>query len=446
MNWTPLPSTHQLVESGRRLRKEVPRASLATLSSGVRDPLGILTEQNATRLPELIGLRAERMSASPFAFYRGTAALMAADLADGPHTGLQVASCGDAHVANFGFYASPQRTLVFDLNDFDEAAWAPWEWDLKRLVTSVIIGGRHSGRSGEVMTAAAIRTTLAYRRALAEAMELSPTQRFFTHFDAAAGIDRVPQESRRVLQDAIKSAQRRTGERAVRRLTVRDADGRARFVERPPTMTRLSTAIESQVHDYVDRYYASASPDIRFVLAHYTVADVARRVVGVGSVGTRCTLVLLQDGDDNAFILQSKEANASVLEQYGRIEQPPVLADLIAARGQGARVVALQQILQAVSDPFLGHLRGTQADLYVRQFHDMKGGIDVEGLDDGPFTLYAMACGVTLARAHSQSPRAASVVGYLGSGRSAAEAIAEWGMAYADLSAQDFRSFVGATA
>lgn len=446
MNWTPLPSTRELVESGRRLRKQVPRTALATLSSGARDPLGILAEQNATRLPGLIGLRAERMSASPFAFYRGTAALMAADLADGPHTGLHVASCGDAHVANFGFYASPQRTLVFDLNDFDEAAWAPWEWDLKRLVTSVIIGGRHSSRSGEVITAAAIRTTLAYRGALAEAIELSPTRRFFTHLDAAAGMDQLPKESRQVLQDAIRSAQRRTGERAARRLTTRDADGRARFIERPPTMTKVSAEVESQVQEYVDRYYASASPDIRFVLAHYTVADIARRVVGVGSVGTRCSLLLMQDGDDNAFILQSKEANASVLEQYGRVEQPAKLTGIVADGGQGARVVALQQILQAVSDPFLGHLRGVEADLYVRQFHDMKGGIDVEGLDDGSFTLYAMACGVTLARAHSQSPQAASVVGYLGSGQSAAEAIAAWSTAYADLSARDFRAFVEATA
>lgn len=197
----------------------MPRSSLGALADGPRDPLGILGEQNATRLPELVGLRTERMAANAFAFYRGTAALMAADLAGGPHTGLLVASCGDAHVSNFGFYASRMRTLMFDLNDFDEAAWAPWEWDLKRLVASVVIAARHSGRSDRVTDLATTRAVLTYRRVLHEALALSPTQRFFSHFDAEAGMGRLTGDSRRVLRTAMRSAQKRTGERAVRRLT-----------------------------------------------------------------------------------------------------------------------------------------------------------------------------------------------------------------------------------
>ncbi len=445
MNWNPLPSTQALVADGRLLRKRVPRHTLAALSGGPRDPLGILAQQNATRIQELIGLRTERMSADAFAFYRGTAALMAADLAEDPHTGLLVASCGDAHVANFGFFASRMRTLMFDLNDFDESAWAPWEWDLKRLVASVVIAARHSGRSENVTRRATIGATMAYRHVLNEAVALSPTHRFLSHLDAEAGMDRLRGKSKQVLQAAIRSAQKRTGERAVRRLTVTDADGRMRFVERPPTMTSLGADEASRVHDYVDRWHASAAADVRLVVQHYDIADLARRVVGVGSVGTRCSLVLLQDRDNHALILQSKEANISVLEQYGRIPQPAMLNQLIETDGQGARVVALQRILQAVSDPFLGYLRATQADLYVRQFHDMKGSIEVDQLEDRPFVEYAEACAATLARAHSQSPGAARVVGYLGSGRAVAEAITQWSHAYADLSAQDHRDFVAAS-
>lgn len=428
--------------SGRRRRQETPRSTLAELPPGSRDPLGILREQNSTRLQELISLRAERMSQSAFAFYRGTAALMAADLARSPHTGLLVVACGDAHVSNFGFYASPQRTLVFDLNDFDEAAWAPWEWDLKRLVTSVIVGGRDSSRTPHVIETAARTTVSAYRAALAASLELTPLQRYYTHIDPRGGAGLLDKKSRRVIASAIKSAQRRTGERAVRRLTTRDADGSLRFVMAPPTMDQPKPEVAENVHRYTDAYRASAGPGIRMLLSHYREVDLAQRVVGVGSVGTRCALSLFEDGDGNGLILQSKEAGRSVLEQYGRIEQPQVLTEAVGTHGQGARVVALQRILQAVSDPFLGYLRAEGFDLYVRQFHDMKGGIDVEDLDDRPFITYAQACAVTLARAHSQSPRAAEIVGYIGNGDRLTTAIVEWSTAYADLSERDYHAFL----
>ena len=348
------PTTAEQIEAGRRRRGDVPRSSLAEFGARVRDPLGILDEQNATRVQSLVPLRAERMSQSPFAFYRGTAALMAADLATSPNSGVLVASCGDAHVSNFGFYASQQRTLVFDLNDFDEAAWAPWEWDLKRLVTSVIIGGRATNRGDSFIRKAALHTVETYCWSLRRALDLTPTERYFTHLDAEAGLGLLDSRSRKTLQRAIKSARRRTGERAVTKLTTTDEDGRMHFVLAPPRMTALEDEARQGNEDYLDQYMRSASPDIRMLMQHYVAVDFARRVVGVGSVGTRCTVTLLRDGDGNALILQAKEANRSVLEQYGGIPLPERVRDMVAERGEGHRVVALQRVLQAVSDPFLG--------------------------------------------------------------------------------------------
>lgn len=211
------PSRAELLQRGRDARKTMPRRDLAVLASGARDPLGILAEQDAGRIPDLVPLRAERMAASPFAFFRGTAALMAADLADAPHSGILVASCGDAHVSNFGFYASAQRDLMFDLNDFDEAAWAPWEWDLKRLTASVVVGGRASGRADEVVEQAVRAAVAGYARGIRRNTKLSPTQRYFTHFDVEQARKLLDPDARRAIRKAVEQAQRRTGERAVRR-------------------------------------------------------------------------------------------------------------------------------------------------------------------------------------------------------------------------------------
>lgn len=439
------PSSAQSIAAGRALRKRVPRRHLGTLSQYTRRPLEILAEQNSARLQDLIPLRNERMSQSPFTFYRGTAALMAADLAADAHTEILVPSCGDAHVSNFGFYASPQRSLVFDLNDFDEAAWAPWEWDLKRLVTSVIIAGQATGRDEGVVADAALATVRAYARAIRGNIALSPTERYYTHFDADTGLDTLPNDSRGVLRKAMKHARRRTGERSIKKLTQTDGHGYLRFVRQPPTLSEVADVTLHQVQHVMARYLENAHSDIHQLLRHYELVDIARRVVGVGSVGTRCTLSLLQDGDGHALLLQAKEAGKSVLEGYGGIVQPRVLRDGVAQHGEGARVVALQRVLQAVSDPFLGYLRHEGTDFYVRQFHDMKGGIDADGLDDGPFGVYAEACGVTLARAHSQSPFAALVSGYLGDGRVAGRALLNWGYAYAERSRADYEQFLAST-
>lgn len=440
-DWTQPASRAALRERGVAARKRTPRRSLAEHAAGSRDPLGILDAQNRSRLQDLVPLRAERMSASPFAFYRGTAALMAADLADAPHSGILVASCGDAHVSNFGFYASPQRSLVFDLNDFDEAAWAPWEWDVKRLVASIVIGGRATGRSDAVIDQAALSAVTAYARGIARTTALSPTARYFAHFDVEQTRGLLDRASQKAIRSAVKQAQKRTGERAVRRLTELDSDGRRRFVHQEPTTAALPEELRANVDDLVAQYRATASPDVALLFEHYAVSDVARRVVGVGSVGTRCYLVLFQDGEEGTLLMQPKQASQSVLVEYGGIAQPPALQRLTDEHGEGARVVSMQKILQALSDPFLGHLRSPNADYYARQFHDMKGSIEVEELEDGPFITYAQACAAVVARAHSQSVTASEVAGYLGGGRTVASAILEWARGYADVSLADYEAF-----
>jgi len=440
--WTPPTSTAESLAQGRARREQVPRSMISWLTEGERDPVGIIEAQNATRVPELVPLRSERMSANPFAFYRGTAALQAADLAADMHSGILVPSCGDAHVANFGFYASPQRTLAFDLNDFDEAAWAPWEWDVKRLTTSLVVAGQSTSRDARIVDDAVLAAVRAYARAMAEATQRAPLARYFDHFDVETITSSADKQTRDAVRAAVRDAQKRTGERAARKLTERRPDGRLVFVDRPPTMVHSTEEVENRLRDNVASYVASADVSIRMLMANYSVSDIARRVVGVGSVGTQCSLVLFQDGAGNALILQGKEARRSVLVDYGKVPQPAAYQRAIEQSGEGARVVALQRVLQAVSDPFLGYLRAVQGDFYIRQFHDMKGGIDADTLEDDAFRGYAEACAATLARAHAQSPETARVAGYIGNGRVVGESMLEWSYAYAALSKRDYDAFV----
>ena len=443
--WAPLPSYADHVAEGRAAREHNPREALAELPTNDRDPMGILDAQDAQRVPELVPLRTERMAASAFAFYRGTAALMAADLARSPSSDVTVGSCGDAHVSNFGLYASPQRTLVFDLNDFDEAAWAPWEWDVKRLITSIVIAGQSTGRSDAVVREASLDAVRVYARSIGAGAKRSPLKRYYDRFDAMAAERAVDDDTRAAIDAAIKEAEKRTGARAVKKMTQLDSEGRIVFVETPPTMTHIDAESEERVLRVFDQYVQSANIDIRALLQKYRLSDIALRVVGVGSVGTRCFVIAMQDGDDGALLLQGKEAGRSVLIEHGGAEQPEAVARYIDQYGDGARVVGMQRILQAVSDPFLGYVGrttyGAQRDFYVRQFRDKKGGFDMDALDDTAFLWYADACAATLARAHGQSPASTAVAGYLGHGRVAGEAILEWAYAYADLSRADWQLF-----
>ena len=425
---------------GRQLRRTTPRGALAERSTAHRDAVAHIREQNEDRNQELVPLRMERMLENPFAFYRGTAGLMAMDLARDPHSGIVVAACGDAHISNFGFYASPERKLVFDLNDFDEAGAAPWDWDLKRLVTSVVVGGMHAEYTEREVRKAAQGTVRAYRSALTTMLERNPYERYYMHSNIRFARSLLSADAQKVLHHAIRTARKRTNQRAVRRTTQIDHDGRLRFVERPPAMTTAPVQNTDVVPRLFAEYRRTVSLDVRTVLAQYTPTDLARRVVGVGSVGTRCFLQLLQSPDGDALLLQVKEAGQSVLQRYGGIPQPSSSAQDVAAHGQGTRVVQLQRVLQAVSDPFLGHLQNDDRDYYVRQFHDMKGSIDLAGLDFVPFFDYVRTCALLLARAHAQSPAAGQILGYLGKSEAATEAVVDWSFSYARQSLLDYEA------
>lgn len=432
--------------AGRAIRKTAPRRALAERAATSRDPVAHLEEQNETRLEHLIPLRFGRMLASPFTFYRGSAGLMALDLAEDPHSGIPVLACGDAHISNFGFFASPERHLVFDLNDFDEVAIAPWDWDVKRLVTSVIIGGRDNRYSEKQIRKSALAAISAYVQTLRAIITRSPVERFFTLARAETLPSGIDSTTRAVLARTMRSAQKRTSERVVRRSTVRDAEGKLRFIEQPPRMTRLDALSGELVDRLATEYRSTVSFDVASVLAQYRPTDTARRVVGVGSVGTRCALQLFEGADDDTLVLQIKQANKSVLVQYGRFPQPERLSATVARLGEGARVINGQRLLQAVSDPFLGHLRHDGAEFYVRQFHDMKGSVDLARFDPQGFRDYGMLCATLLARGHAQSPLAVEIVGYIGSSDRVADAILEWCYAYAEQSLADYRTLRDAAA
>jgi uncharacterized protein (DUF2252 family) len=431
----------ELSEAGRTARKDVPRAAHADYAPHAdRDPLGILEQQHANRLPDLVPLRVQRMLANPFAFYRGTAAIQAADLAGEPITGQYVTICGDAHLANFGLFASPQRSIVFDLNDFDEAAFGPWEWDLKRFVTSVVIAAQHNGYSADRVETAALEAAASYRIGLRQFLELSVLDRYYLRGDVTRATGTRKPSSQKIVDRALKAAERRTSARVVRKITVRAPDGRLEIVEDPPVLTHVTDIAEEFVNEVVLRYESTVSPDIALLLSKYRLADVARRVVGVGSVGTRCFIGIAVGPNDEALVLQVKEANRSVVNEFGKIETivAPALSGRAGPDEHGFRVTASQRILQSVTDPFLGHVTIGGFSYYVRQFRDRNVSFDLDSLEPRPFMDYVDACGTALARAHAQSPSAPFIGGYLGTGVSFDSAIAQWALAYAEQSLADY--------
>ncbi|CAN5384315.1 DUF2252 domain-containing protein [soil metagenome] len=435
------------IAAGKALRTQVPRQAHANYeASATRDPLGILNEQNESRVAELVPLRMQRMLVSPFTFYRGAAAVMAADLSSEPITGIRVVTCGDAHVSNFGLFASPQRTMVFDLNDFDEAAVGPWEWDVKRLVASVVIGARESGFSESKVRRAATAAAKGYREGIREMMKLSVLDRFYFRIDTEGSNPNLDSAAQKVLDKATRQARRRTSEAFIEKISERAPDGRLLIKEDPPVLTHVPDATEEQVLELFEQYRRTVPADISLLLSQFTVTDVARRVVGVGSVGTRCFILILTGPQQESLVLQVKEAQASVLQTYGgEAVNPRFGGSDTADAPQALRVVSNQHILQAVSDLFLGHLRFGGRDFYVRQFRDMKGSIDVSTLAFSPLVTYAAACGTLLARAHSQSENSPMIAGYLGTSDVFDTAVVDWSLAYADQSLADYAALTTAT-
>lgn len=442
---TPTTAAERSRAEGRAARTRVPRGAHGEFRCPDRDPVAIFEQQNRTRLPELVPIRYERMTESPFAYYRGSAAAMAADLSTEAVTGPHVVASGDAHLANFGLYASPERRVLFDLNDFDEAYPAPWEWDVKRLAASVWLAGRHTGCTEQQCRDATLATVCSYRETIRFLSGLTATERFYFQVDA----EEIEQASRNpeAIRAVVQKARSRTSEQVLRKLTVTTADGVPRIVDQPPIVRHLDIGSLDAIERIVASYRATVRADAQLLLSQYRVVDFAMRIVGVGSVGTRCFLVLLLGPADEPLFLQVKEAGRSVLETHGGIRETPhrVEADLIA-HGQGARVVGAQRILQAHSDPLLGWITGVpgadgvRRDFYVRQFRDMKGSVQWERLRPAQSEQYGRLCGALLARAHSQSPDGAFVAGYLGRGTVFDEAVARWSAAYADRTEQDWKA------
>jgi uncharacterized protein (DUF2252 family) len=424
---------------GRELRKQCSRRGMGVFVAPDRDPIAILEHQNRDRLPELVPIRIGRMLQSPFAFYRGTAAVMASDLVADTRTGVDLVVCGDAHVSNFGLFASPERRVVFDLNDFDEAAFGPWEWDVKRLVTSVVVAGRVGGLSRTECTTAAVATAARYRSALANLFAMTALERFYFRVETDWLEARMDTQGQKLLRQTVRHARRRTSDRVLTNITTTDEEGQPRIVDQDPIMRHDDAIDVSQARLTFDAYRRTVRTDVALLLEQFRLVDVARRVVGVGSVGTRAVIALLLGPADEPLFLQMKEASTSVLESYGKLGDRLVGAVPDNSSGrEGWRVVAAQRVLQAVSDPFLGWVTVDGRDYYLRQFRDMKGSIEVDELTTAQFTSYGELCGALLARGHAQSRDAIVVSAYLGRSSRFEEAMATWAHSYADQIERDY--------
>jgi uncharacterized protein (DUF2252 family) len=436
----------QLRAEGKSARKNLARSAQGIFMPTERDPVAILEEQHQTRLPALVPVRVSRMLESPFAFYRGAGAIMAHDLAHMPHTGIVSVICGDAHIANFGLFATPERRQAFELNDFDEAGTGPWEWDVKRFATSVLLAALDAGmpqRNGYRATRQAVR---AYRRTLARLLGLSVLERFYYQGDARWLSRMLDNPTSTVVRDAARRARGRTSDQALERLASRATHGGYRIIDQPPIMMHANAMTIDVARDLLRDYLASVRIDVALLMSQFELVDVAIRVVGVGSVGTRCYILLFAGPSGEPLFLQVKEAQRSVLESHGRIPQALPALELREEAFEGYRVVSSQRILQSSSDPFLGYFRYDGHDYYVRQFRDMKGTVDINSLSPKQFRKYARLCAVLLARAHAQNRLAGFTSGYMGKGAVFDRTIATWASLYARQVEWDFAEFEAAVA
>jgi uncharacterized protein (DUF2252 family) len=437
---------------GKAARKETPRSSHSEWNppSDRRSPVDILCEQDETRVPELVPIRHGRMLASAFTFYRGAAAIMAADLAGTPTTSLEVQLCGDAHLSNFGVFAAPDRSLVFDCNDFDETHPGPFEWDVKRLAASLAIGGRDRGFGRAQRRTVALAAASAYRAAMRGFAAARDLEVWYARFDVSAVLEELGPSlkgsKRREVQKALDKAQHKDSLRALAKLT-RRVNGKPRIVSDPPLIWPIEELaggrdVRADLDALLAAYRRTLAGDRRRLVSRYRYADAAHKVVGVGSVGTRAWILLLlgRDSEDPLF-LQAKEAGPSVLEPYSGRSR---------FNHHGRRVVEGQRLMQAASDIFLGWvtvdsgLDGGRHEYYVRQLWDGKGSANVENMRPPDMALYARLCGWTLARAHARSGDQIAIAGYLGGGTGFDEAIADFAEAYADQNERDYAAMMAA--
>jgi uncharacterized protein (DUF2252 family) len=451
----PHLTVEERIARGKAARAEVPRSGHAEYEAPAdrADPIALLEAQAATRVPELVPIRYGRMLVSPFTFYRGAAKIMANDLAGTPRSGLRVQCCGDAHLSNFGVFASPDRRLVFDINDFDETLPGPWEWDVKRLAASMLIAARDNGYGAKDQDRIVLETVAQYRNAMREFAEMGNLQVWYARLEIESLLqERAASFKARMVKRAeqgLAKAHTRDSMSAFSKLT-QQVDGRVEIVDQSPLIVplRVMLAGEEQqqwmdwLHAMIRVYRHSLDHDRRVLLEQFQLMDFARKVVGVGSVGTRAWIALLfgRDGSDPLF-LQMKEAQDSVLAEYAGKSQ---------YRNQGQRVVVGQRLMQATSDIFLGwvHVKagidGVPRDFYGRQLKDWKGSVEIDQMIPEGMMIYGRLCGWTLARAHARSGDRVAIASYLGAGSTFDRAILEFSRAYAEQNERDYQALVDA--
>jgi uncharacterized protein (DUF2252 family) len=447
---------HAEAKAGRKARKSAPRSSQAGWEPGPDrvGPLEVLAEQDKTRVPELVPVRYGRMLASAFTFYRGAAAIMAADLAASPNSGLRVQLCGDAHLSNFGVFQAPDRRLVFDINDFDETLPGPFEWDVKRLAASVAIGARDRGFSAAEGEAAVLASVSAYRTAMAEFATMKELDVWYARLDVESLVadweGKAKKADRRRLGKNLEKARNKGSLRALEKLT-ETTDGKLRIADRPPLLVPIDKLAEREGRDpgeiaemiqgLLATYRESMDDQARVLAERYHYVDAAHKVVGVGSVGTRAWIALLLGRDESdPLFLQMKEAGPSVLEPF---------AGASRFGNHGHRVVTGQRLTQAASDVLLGWLTvegidGKKRDFYMRQLWDGKGSAEIELMSAEAMTTYAGLCGRGLARAHARTGDRVAIAAYLGKSDKFDKAIAEFSAAYADQNEADYAALLDA--
>jgi uncharacterized protein (DUF2252 family) len=430
------PSIDQRMAAGKALRQQVPRASHAIYDERTNrpDPIEILELQNATRVKKLVPVRYNRMLASPFAFLRGSAAVMASDLSTLPVSGIRVAACGDMHVSNFGVYATAERNLVFSINDFDEVYVGPWEWDLKRLAASATVAAKFLGADPTQSEDVARQCVRSYRKHIRRYAEMGYLKVWYDRIDERAVLDSLTPKTRRIAAKIMDRARARGHITTLDKLTER-VNGRYRFVEDVPlivreTHTEKGTPVKVALDRLLRAYIDSLGADRQVLLSRYQIIDVARKVVGVGSVGTECWMLLLQGAnEDDPLFLQIKEANPSVLAPYIDLKLP-------FEHQQGHRVVFGQRLTQGSPDIFLGWCELEGRQFYIRQLADMKGGAAIDSIKALP--EYCRVCGWALALAHAKSGDAAMIAGYCGKSDALDDAFGRFATAYARQTEQDY--------